>query len=121
MPFTAEWLRLYREGKARIQVDRFMYGTRLPNRKAKTRLLEKQESSCCWCGHYMSIEQATWEHIIPRGLGGSDEIGNLALAHAQCNHERRTNVAKQPHPSKKFDFVRAVLAERYPTAVWKVL
>jgi 5-methylcytosine-specific restriction endonuclease McrA len=31
---------------------------------------------------------ATVEHIIPRMLGGTDELLNLGLAHARCNYEK---------------------------------
>jgi 5-methylcytosine-specific restriction endonuclease McrA len=33
-------------------------------------------------------EGATLEHIRARSRGGGDEIGNLALVHASCNHEK---------------------------------
>ena len=32
---------------------------------------------------------ATWDHVIPRCMGGSGEKGNLMLAHKACNSSRR--------------------------------
>jgi 5-methylcytosine-specific restriction endonuclease McrA len=32
----------------------------------------------------------TVEHIVPRRSGGSNELLNLALAHARCNYEKGT-------------------------------
>lgn len=30
----------------------------------------------------------TFDHLIPRSLGGTDVISNLRLAHQHCNNER---------------------------------
>lgn len=35
-----------------------------------------------------SINDFTWDHIIPRSRGGKDHISNMAPAHAKCNEER---------------------------------
>ena len=34
------------------------------------------------------VGPVTVEHIVPRTAGGSDELANLALACARCNHEK---------------------------------
>jgi 5-methylcytosine-specific restriction endonuclease McrA len=110
MPFTAEWLALYhkRKGKRFRLTFSSQYG--IPKR-LKVKRLHQQEETCCWCGHYMSMASATWEHIIPKADGGTDDFENLALAHYECNSKRDRNLAQQPHPSRKFDFIRAVLAK----------
>jgi 5-methylcytosine-specific restriction endonuclease McrA len=110
MPFTAEWLDLYyrRKGKRFRLTFSSQYG--IP-KSWKDRRLQQQEETCCWCGHYMSMAAATWEHIIPKALGGTDEFSNLALAHYRCNAKRDLNIGQQPHPSSKFEFVRQVLAK----------
>ena len=38
-----------------------------------------------------SINDFTWDHIIPRSRGGKDHISNTAPAHAKCNEERGKN------------------------------
>ena len=42
---------------------------------------------CEYCQMHQSLQGATFhlEHIIPRILGGSSELGNLALACPSCN------------------------------------
>ncbi len=35
-----------------------------------------------------SLGEATLEHIIPRTRGGTNELGNLAVACARCNREK---------------------------------
>jgi hypothetical protein len=53
---------------------------------------EKASYLCEYCHspERLSANRFTIDHIIPRSLGGSDDIGNLALACRRCN-ERRYN------------------------------
>lgn len=46
------------------------------------------------------ISQATVEHILPRTHGGTDDLHNLALACARCNHGkgRRHDVRRRDDP-----------------------
>ena len=48
----------------------------------------------CWvCGMHVEAADATLEHIQPLSAGGNSHIENLAISHAQCNHQRH---AAQP-------------------------
>lgn len=55
----------------------------------------EQRGLCCICHHKMKPysrqhstdqENATIEHIIPRRGNGPNNVGNVRLAHARCNH-----------------------------------
>ncbi len=35
-----------------------------------------------------SMSSGTLEHIVPRGHGGGDDLENLAVACANCNHSK---------------------------------
>lgn len=61
-------------------------------------LWERQGGACALCGEPMLINRfqaphariwakrrATLDHIVPRSKGGSNDSGNLQLAHATCN------------------------------------
>ncbi|MEM5516789.1 HNH endonuclease signature motif containing protein [Henriciella sp. AS95] len=61
-------------------------------------LWAKQGGCCALCGKPMPAsrfdvahatiwkrQRPTFDHIIPRAAGGSDEPDNLQLAHARCN------------------------------------
>lgn len=43
---------------------------------------------CCWCDGHLEPSTATIEHIIPRSLGGSNELKNLDMACIPCNVAR---------------------------------
>lgn len=49
---------------------------------------------CHWCQKptrlcaEQDLDQATIEHIIPRGKGGTDDLSNLCSACARCNNRR---------------------------------
>jgi 5-methylcytosine-specific restriction endonuclease McrA len=43
---------------------------------------------CFVCGDHVPQDGATLEHITPRSKGGTDDMSNLAISHARCNHSR---------------------------------
>lgn len=55
---------------------------------------ERQRPICKRCaysrpGHEATTtEGATVDHVIPRSLGGSDDLSNLRLAHWSCNRAK---------------------------------
>jgi HNH endonuclease len=53
---------------------------------------ERAKYLCEYCHspELLSANRFTIEHLVPRSLGGSDEVDNLALACRRCN-ERRYN------------------------------
>lgn len=58
------------------------------------RQLIRQRADClceyCHSSERLSANRFTIDHLIPRSIGGSDELDNLALACRRCN-ERRYN------------------------------
>jgi len=74
-------------------------------RDAKTRLvwrellLVRQDGCCAICGHrfpqpgelnpqMQSFFSTTFDHIVPRSDGGSDDLDNFRLVHGGCNRAR---------------------------------
>lgn len=48
---------------------------------------------CLICGGPLCFEErtgdgATLEHIVPRSLGGTNDLRNLGVAHLRCNNEK---------------------------------
>lgn len=50
-------------------------------------LIHKFNHTCVYCGARPAV-RGTIEHIVPRSLGGSDRIDNLAWACYECNQKR---------------------------------
>lgn len=62
---------------------------KINNREKKLKLLFKKQKGRCWiCNGMMSKETISFDHIIPKSMGGFAELDNLKLAHASCNHQR---------------------------------
>ena len=64
-------------------------------RKAAT-IKNRMYKACifCWiCGRPI-FNKITFDHIIPRSKGGTDELSNIKLAHHDCNQRRRSDDAK---------------------------
>lgn len=56
---------------------------------AKKRLLIKRDGRHCWlCGKFLFWSQMTFDHYIPRSLGGDHHTDNLRLACKECNDKR---------------------------------
>lgn len=67
-------------------------------RQTLYRMLAKRHAGrvpCFCCGEHVPIEQATLEHILPLSQGGTDDMDNLAISHAKCNHRRGSNAASR--------------------------
>ena len=61
---------------------------------------------CIHCSSRITIAEdgrgATLEHIVPRCHGGGDDVVNLALACARCNHLKgtRTDPLRHDDPAR---------------------
>jgi HNH endonuclease len=61
----------------------------------KQSVRERAKYLCEYCHslEILSANRLTIDHIVPRSLGGSDDIDNLALACRRCNERRYNFVA----------------------------
>lgn len=64
--------------------------TRGRNYAANAKIVRANATICHLCGLPFTDpdDPAVADHIIPRAHGGSDELANLAAAHASCNGRR---------------------------------
>lgn len=67
--------------------------TRAVRRALLAVLAERQNWRCCYCGTRIDGDSwqentPTFEHVIPRSRGGTDDPGNLVAACQRCNSQR---------------------------------
>lgn len=56
-----------------------------PTRQRRQRLIERDGMLCALCGKLMGRRTVSIDHIIPKSLGGTNDMANLRLAHKRCN------------------------------------
>lgn len=64
--------------------------------ESERQVIRERASYQCEYGHSserLSANRLTVDHIIPKSLGGSDDLDNLALACRRCNERRYNYVA----------------------------
>jgi 5-methylcytosine-specific restriction endonuclease McrA len=64
----------------------------------RERLSEAQNWRCCYCGDRMDGQKndpnaPTFEHVVPKSQGGSNEEDNLVIACQRCNNRRGSEMA----------------------------
>lgn len=61
-------------------------------RRLRLMVLARDRYTCWVCGQYAD----TADHLIPRAVGGSDDLANLAACCRHCNFSRRHTVVDVP-------------------------
>lgn len=63
------------------------------------RLVERDGIACSLCGDDIDMDlkypdpmSRSVDHVLPRSHGGTEEMGNLSLAHFRCNNMKRAQV-----------------------------
>jgi 5-methylcytosine-specific restriction endonuclease McrA len=62
--------------------------SRKPNGGSVHSIWQRDKRRCWICGHGVNLNEASRDHIEPRGLGGYDKAKNYRLAHRSCNSSR---------------------------------
>lgn len=60
-------------------------------KRIKASVIERDGTSCCYCGKFLSEEQITMEHIVPDSKRGTYNATNLTVSCAYCNNKRGNN------------------------------
>lgn len=77
----------YADGSGETGIDyKVADRVQLP-RRLKLKLLN-QRGTCRHCGCRLTMATATWEHMVPLSVGGTNDESNLDLACRKCNEER---------------------------------
>jgi len=75
---------------------------KMPTPAQRLKLFEQHKGVCCICGAYIKAgERWIVEHVIPLGLGGSNDTENLAPAHEKCAALKTKDDQKQIAKAKR--------------------
>ena len=77
--------------------------------RKKKDLLLQECNKCCFCEIELSRDNATIEHIIPRGKGESNQFENLTLSCYECNN-LRGNI-----PFEEFKYITEFVQWLFPS------
>ena len=89
---TSKWPSLYRDG--RIAPREPNVYSRFDQYSIRSRLIDVQQRICALCGEELDSDdhRSTVNHVIPRSLHGSDDLGNLVAAHNRCNNRKSNDI-----------------------------
>lgn len=63
---------------------------------AKRRLFKgRARRPCAYCGTMLTLEQATFDHVVPLSAGGYDKTKNGAIACRACNQAKASMPADE--------------------------
>ena len=82
--------RRYDSEKAETFSERAAFIEDDPKAKDKRLLFDEQKHKCVYCGHQYRYDELQMEHMIPKTLGGPDNIRNCQLACSSCNKAKGT-------------------------------
>lgn len=67
----------------------YIYGNLAHNIALREYMFERDGPICVYCGdEYETITKLTIDHVIPKTMGGSNEIFNLVLSCYDCNRNK---------------------------------
>jgi hypothetical protein len=84
--------------------------------KRLLRLAKYQENRCFYCGTEMLVDRPdtdplrmSEDHFIPKSCGGTNNVFNIVVAHAQCNSVK-TNKLPTQEDQNRLDALNAIRA-----------
>ena len=62
---------------------------------SRTAVFKRDQYLCCYCGIYVSPNNITMDHIIPKSQGGRSTFLNCVAACAKCNLKKANHTPEQ--------------------------
>lgn len=75
-------------------------------RQKRQLIYDRFSGRCAYCGNHIELKDMQVDHIVPKRMGGTDDINNLYPACRRCNHYKRAE------PLKVFRRMMLTLHER---------
>lgn len=84
-------------------------------------LYHQSECRCQLCGRRITFDDATVDHIIPKAMGGTNEISNLQIACWSCN-QLKGSILPDTFFERVTDIFMYQMEKRYSgRCYWKIL
>ena len=61
------------------------------NAEKRKEVYQKYHERCAYCGKSITFTEMQVDHIVPKRIGGTDEIENLNPSCRRCNHYKRAS------------------------------
>jgi HNH endonuclease len=85
------------------------------------RELKMQITSCSNCCEYCgSLENLSWDHIIPRARGGRDDVDNHVLACRKCNSSKGCKELYEWYGIDRKDELPRIVAGKYLKMLYEI-
>jgi 5-methylcytosine-specific restriction endonuclease McrA len=62
---------------------------------SKANVYARDNGNCQYCGHRVSVSDATFDHIIPKSKGGKTNWENIVVACFKCNQTKGNRLPKE--------------------------
>jgi CRISPR/Cas system Type II protein with McrA/HNH and RuvC-like nuclease domain len=60
------------------------------NKETRLKVYGKYGGHCAYCGRRIELKDMQVDHIVPKHVGGKDELSNYNPACRRCNHYKTT-------------------------------
>lgn len=90
-------------------VVRFLKAVRKRNRSIKfsrENVYLRDHSACAYCGRKITRREATYDHVVPRKLGGKTTWDNIVIACVPCNQRKGGRTPEQARMKLRIKPVR---------------
>jgi 5-methylcytosine-specific restriction protein A len=67
----------------------------------RIRLLNAQHHRCAICNGPLGLYDSHIDHVMPRAMGGSDDVSNLQLTHMSCNTRKGGQTLSDRHADQE--------------------
>jgi 5-methylcytosine-specific restriction endonuclease McrA len=114
MPAVVRLLRRFRRDRQAIRFSRVNIYTR-------------DAFTCQYCGQRMATEELTFDHVLPRSLGGKTTWENIATCCVPCNHAKanrtpaqaRMRLRRPPYKPRHLPLVTVQMDRRHVPEEWR--
>ncbi len=115
-----EWDQVFRSPSVEIRVPRVIaLNSYIPinatPKFCRRSILLRDRFRCCYCGNRFDSAELTFDHVIPRSMGGKTEWNNILSCCVPCNLRKRNKPADWS--GKKGGGMRPLKEPRQPTTM----